>query len=249
MKKLTSIALLTCVTISNSYALTIPEGLVPPVAITSGVGAGYAAQDIAREGGYKGLGRSVIGTIAGFGGLLLTGKILSRYTAKGKYKRAKGTAERVAVDSLISTSFPTPELTRAHVRKSYFGSNWPLVEAHEHLVATMHDLADAQSLARDAREHSGTKVSLRRDCEKLLMMVAASMELVGKRTDEIIADGEEYDRQYRRYQEWRKIKLQEQSVSLQNYAIVQDQFNHWDDIVKDERHHSEFLNIVNLIKG
>ncbi len=248
MKKLTIVALLTAITTQTSYALTIPEGIVPPTAITSGSGAGYLAQDIAREGGYKSTGRTIIGTIAGATTAFIAGKLLSRYTAKGKYKRAKHVAERVAGDELISTSFPTPELTRTYVRKIYFGSNWPLVEAHEHLVYTMHELANAQRLARDAREHAGKKVGFRRDCEKLLMMIAASIELVGKRTDEIIADGQEYDRQYRRFQEWRKIRLQEQSVSLQNYALIQDQFNHWDEVAKDESQHSELLNLIKLLK-
>ena len=200
-----------------------------------------------RDNGSGSLGRTLAGGIT-FGALYYLGyKFFYGFTAKGKFNRANDIAQRVANDDLISGRHPSPEAVRAQTRKRYPGSNWPLVRAHEDLVQTLKDISHAHGLAADALMHAGDNAAFARNCDKLIVMLNASSDKVAQRIEEMIADGEEYDRQYRRYQKWQEIKLQEESVALQSYAITNDQFNHWDRMSKDSRQHNEFVDLVQKV--
>ncbi len=244
MKKLITTVFLLLATIHCTQALTLPSILVHPLSATTGALAALGAQDIVRENGSKSLGRTVAGALTGSAIYYLSYKFFYGITAKGKFKRANDVAERIAADNLISERYPSPDAVRAQARKRYFGSNWPLVEAHEDLVQALRDISHARGLATDARGHSGDNVAFARNCDKLLAMLSASSDKVALRIEEMIGDGEEYDRQYRRFQKWREIQLQEESVALQSYAITSDQFNHWDNMSTDRRQHYDFMGVL-----
>ena len=247
MKKLLAILLLSSAAISSTHAFTLPSGFLQPLSLTTGAGAGYAAQDFMRENGSNSLGRTLVGGLCGGALYYLSYKFFYGITAKGKFDRANNIAERVTKNTLISGIYPSEDAVRAQARKTYFGSNWPLVEAHEDLVQTLKDLSHAQGLATDARNNAGKNDALVRNSDKLLAVLVASSNKVSSRIGEMIGDGEEYDRQYRRFQEWQKIKLQEESNSLQDYAIMNDTFNNWQRLRNDKHQHSEFVEMINNI--
>ncbi len=244
MKKLIAILLLFCTTAHSAQAFVLPNILPQPIALATGAGAGYVVHEMARDGGFESLGRTIFGVLIGGTTYFFAHKFFYGFTAKGKFTRANDIAVRVARNKLISGSYPTAEAVRAQAAKKYFGSNWPLVKAHEELVQTLKDLAHAQRLATDARDNAGTNDALTRNCVKLLAMLQATSERAAARTQEVLGDGKEYDRQYRRFQEWQKIQLQEQSVSLQHSALLQNGYHHWSDRYNDRRKHQDFLDII-----
>ncbi len=241
MKRYISLSVLALAVCTQVRPFTVPDLIVIPTALAGGVGAAYKINKsdwLSRMvsnlkdrsiKGYniptKDIAKQVATGVTGVCSYNLIHKLLHRYSPTGKMDRARKVVETNFNDPFIMTKYASNEEVLAYVEDHYFGSDWPLVETHQQLVAAKEELEDAIGLLQDvgnARTNFGEETTILKGKAMFAITII-------KQRDEVIRtnDRKEYDRQFRRYQRDNELDIQQQQLAVAEHQLLRQTLKHY----------------------